>query len=165
MPNNQSNPVQWTLEEAVANAQNSATGVEAPAQTPAPEATAEAVPEPAPSKEPIWSPELERMAMAEYQQATNENISRNFLTALAAARSPKVNVYTPPPVPPAIQENTRLEMEAGRKRVAEFEAMEALRPKRPVEPVNSVPVFRPDNYIPDPRKNQGHTMPRTIASQ
>jgi len=53
-------------------------------------------------------------------------------------------------------------MEAGQQRVAEFEAQEATR--REVHEAHkrdkwadkgSTPVFRPDDYIPDPKKGQG----------
>lgn len=92
-----------------------------------------------------------------YNEAVIANEMRDFNTQLGNAMRPEIKTYTPPPVPPAIAEATRREMEAGRKRVAEFAAVEqqrrvvmAERKKEPWEG-NTTAVFRPTAYVPDPR--------------
>jgi hypothetical protein len=91
------------------------------------------------------------------ERAESENLARNFALSMQAQRNPVVVPYVTPAVPPQIAENTRLEMEAGRKRVAEFEALEAARPKRAPDPTQggSVAVFRPGDYVPDQKQGQG----------
>lgn len=104
--------------------------------------------------------ELQPFSKEMQEQAENENTVRNFMQSLHAARNPEPKVYTPPPVSERMAEQTRLEMEAGRKRVEEFDAMQASRP-RPTPIVDpregtSVPVFRPADFVPDQRKGQGN---------
>jgi hypothetical protein len=103
---------------------------------------------------------LQQFSKETMEQAENENMARNFALSMQAARNPEVVPYTPPAVPKAIAESTRLEMEAGRKRVAEFEEMERLRPKpAPVQDPHagsSTAIFRPADYVPDQRKGQGN---------
>jgi hypothetical protein len=99
-----------------------------------------------------------------YDEAMAQNREHEFIGAIMEARKPpEVNAYTPPQVPAAIVEQTRLEMAAGAKRVAEFAAQEAER--QAVHERNkrdkwadkeSVPVFRPDDYVPDQKKGQGN---------
>jgi len=94
------------------------------------------------------------------EQAENDNMQRDFMVAVAAARNPEPKPYTPPPIPERIAEATRLEMEAGRRRVSEFAAIEAARPKpQPqAQPGNATmtPVFRPADFVPDQKKGQGN---------
>lgn len=92
-----------------------------------------------------------------YNEAHIENEMMDFQQQLGAAMRPPIKEYTPPAVPAAIAAATRLEMEAGRARVAEFAAVEgirraaiAARPKEPWEG-NTVQIFRPAVYVPDPR--------------
>jgi hypothetical protein len=99
-----------------------------------------------------------------YDEAMAQNREHEFIGAIMEARKPPdVKEYTPPQVSAAIAEQTRLEMEAGAKRVAEFAAQEAER--QAVHERNkrdkwadkeSVPVFRPDDYVPDQKKGQGN---------
>lgn len=133
---------------------------DAPTQAPADPAQTADVP-----AAPIQSGALDRMAMDEYRAAHSENMKRDFVTGVMAARNVVEKPYTPPAVPERIAESTRLEMAAGAKRVAEFEQIEAQRPKRPVDPSNGTmtPVFRPADYVPDPKKNQGQTNARPVA--
>lgn len=87
--------------------------------------------------------------------AESDNLQRDFLARVAAAKEAgKPKEYTTPPIPERIAEQTRLEMEAGRRRVAEFAALEASRPKRPGTQ-DTVAVFRPADFVPDQKKGQG----------
>jgi len=94
------------------------------------------------------------------EQAENENMQRNFMLSMQQAQRPEVKPYTPPEVPKQIAETTRLEMEAGRKRVAEFAALEQARvrivPQHDPSAGKTVPVFRPADWVPDQRKGEGH---------
>lgn len=99
-----------------------------------------------------------------YADAEEANRIRDFEAAIVASRTPlPVPEYIPPKPAPAILEQTRLEMEAGKKRVAEFAAEEATR--REIHEANkrdkwadkgSVEIFRPADYVPDQRKGQGN---------
>ncbi len=100
-----------------------------------------------------------------FEEARREDVKRTFVSDVMKARNPPVVVYVPPPLPPAVVSQTNAEMAAGAAVVAKHEAEEVLRPKRPREnDGNTVAVFRPGDYIPDPKKNQGHTNPRTLSS-
>jgi hypothetical protein len=99
-----------------------------------------------------------------YDEAMAQNREHEFVTAIMAARNPpEVKEYVAPEVPPAIAAQTKLEMEAGAKRVMEFagqeierqEAHERHRRDRWADK-ESVPVFRPDDYVPDQKKGQGN---------
>lgn len=85
------------------------------------------------------------------RQAEVEDLHRNFAAQLAQAnRAAPVNVMPPPqPVAPRIAEQTRLEMEAGKAAVAKHAAAQSMRAPRPAEPPTSVPIFRPDDYVPN----------------
>lgn len=93
-----------------------------------------------------------------YDSAHIENEMRDFNTQLGNANRPVIKTYTPPPVPQAIADATRREMEAGRQRVAEFAEVEAIRREqmanRTKEPWegNTTQVFRPAAYVPDPKQ-------------
>ncbi len=103
----------------------------------------------------------QRKTHDEMARMESDAIKRAFYEKLSARQEPP-KVYVPPPVPERIAEATRLEMEAGRRRVAEFAEQQANRPK-PAEPHpsegTSTAVFRPADYVPDQRKGQG-----TVAS-
>jgi hypothetical protein len=89
--------------------------------------------------------------------AESDNLQRDFMARIAAARAPDPKPYTPPAVPERIAEQTRLEMEAGRRRVEEFAALEASRPKRAPQTDGSMtPVFRPEDFVPNQKKGQGN---------
>lgn len=88
-----------------------------------------------------------------YDDAHIENEHRDFNAKLMEARSPNKGKpeYVPPPVPPAIAEATRLEMEAGKNRVTHFEKIEAERKliaARVPEKWEgkSTPIFRPADF-------------------
>lgn len=98
--------------------------------------------------------------------AENENTKRTFLAKVAATRKAhEPKPYTPPEVPAQIAENTRLEMEAGRKRVSEFEEMERLRPKKaPVDDPRvgkTTSVFRPEEF--DEYKSAFRSPAQTVS--
>src|SRR5262245_56041682 len=98
-----------------------------------------------------------------YSEAAEVNREHDFIKAIMAARAPvEKHVYVPPPPPPAMIEQTLLEMEAGRKRVEEFQAQEAERlaaherhKRDKWADKGSTPVFRPPDYVPDPKKGEG----------
>lgn len=100
-----------------------------------------------------------------YDEAQEDHRRYLFRELILEARLPSQVEHAeaaPPPVPPAIAEQTRLEMETGRKRNEHYAGIEAQRLKmveaqkkdqwadKPTEQ-----VFRPANYIPDPRKTPG----------
>lgn len=85
-----------------------------------------------------------------YDAAHIENGHINFNNAIMAVRAPNHGKpeYVPPPIPAAIAEATKREMEAGAKRVAEFAEQKAAQQaiaKRTPEPWEgkSTAVFRP----------------------
>jgi len=84
--------------------------------------------------------------------AEREDMHRDFERRMAEANQPKVDTYVTPPVPSQIAANTRLEMEAGRRRVSEFAGIEAARQKfnavRKAEAWEgqNTPIFRPGNF-------------------
>jgi hypothetical protein len=86
----------------------------------------------------------------------SEELRQDFLKRVAVARYKEDKPYTPPAIPERIAENTRLEMEAGKKRVDEFAAMEASRPRpKPQVDQGTTAVFRPDDFVPNQKKGQG----------
>lgn len=89
--------------------------------------------------------------------AESDNLQRDFLARVAVAKQEGMpKPYVAPAVPPLIAEQTRLEMEAGRRRVEEFAQIEASRPRRvPQTDGTMTPVFRPDEFVPDQKKGQG----------
>jgi hypothetical protein len=99
-----------------------------------------------------------RKTADERAREESDALKRQFYEKLSARQEPP-KVYVPPPVPERIAENTRLEMEAGRKRVAEFAEQQANRPQPapppPSEGTNTA-VFRPNDYVPDQKKGQGN---------
>lgn len=91
------------------------------------------------------------------EQADNDDLKRDFtLKVLAARQLDQPKPYVTPPIPPRIAEQTRLEMEAGARRVAEFQEQQASRP-RPPAPVDgsTTSVFRPEDYVPNQKKGEG----------
>lgn len=79
---------------------------------------------------------------------------------LARRNTPKPE-YVPPPVPPAIAEKTRLEIEEGRRRVAAAEAAKQNRPPPPRDPATGTmePVYRPKDFVPN--MNQGQQVTKS----
>lgn len=103
-----------------------------------------------------WEKHLER-----------EKIKREFVRKVMEARKAPEPEHKPQPLAPAMHARTKAEMEAGAKRVAANAQIEAQRPKgqRPVDPREGTmtPVFRPKDYIPDPKKNQGNVGAREVS--
>ena len=95
-----------------------------------------------------------------YEEALEDNRKRDFVLAILKARQPSQVQQPTQPVIPAMLEQTRREMEAGAARVAFHAEQEAIRPPRPREDNDTmIPVFRPSDYVPDPKKGEG-----TVAS-
>lgn len=101
-----------------------------------------------------------------FSDAENENTKFDFARKLLAVRMEGEKLDAPRPpmaVPPAIAEQTRLEMEAGRAAVAKHAADRLNRPRpQPEEQPGTVSVFRPEDYVPDQRKGQGHVGARPV---
>lgn len=101
-----------------------------------------------------------------YDEAWVENSHREFAQRIAQARAPVVKAPVAPCVAPRIAETTRLEMEAGARRVAQFAEAEQHRrviprKKEAWEGTNTA-IFRPIDFIPDPRRAPGNS-PVTVA--
>lgn len=100
---------------------------------------------------------VQEFDLAVQRQAENDNLKKDFVEQVMALRVPEAVPAPPPPIPPRIAEQTRLEMEAGKARVKEFEAQQASRPRPAPAPDGTMTaVFRPEDYIPDPKKGQGN---------
>jgi hypothetical protein len=118
------------------------------------------------SEEKAFDPTRSKEEGKTYDEAMDTNREHDFVKAIMEARKPVATPeYTPPAVPPAIAEQTRLEMEAGRKRVMEFAGQEIERQEAHERhkrdkwaDKGSVEVFRPDDYVPDQKKGQGHVI-------
>ena len=116
------------------------------------------------SEEKPFDPTRSKEEAKVYDEAQEVNREKDFVHAIMEARKPPEKPeYVPPAPPPAVLEQTRLEMEAGKKRVAEFAAQEEMRKevhernrKDKWADKGSVEVFRPDDYVPDPKKGQGN---------
>lgn len=134
---------------------------------PVQESVTETSPEPAPL---VQVPALDTLATQEltglgtkefnraYQEAEEENRKRDFVHAILAARVPdnvQPTAPTQPPIP-AVSAQTKLEMEMGAAQVAKNAAEQVNRPRpKPQDNGTMVPVFRPDDYVPDIKKGQG----------
>jgi hypothetical protein len=94
--------------------------------------------------------------------AENDNTKRDFVLKVMAARKKNAEPPpAPPPVAPQIAEQTRLEIEAGRKMNAHHAALAVRRP--PPAPVKDDAVFRPGDWVPDQLKGQGYNQPKTMS--
>lgn len=108
---------------------------------------------------------LDLVSKDDYQNAVEDNARRTFTQQLLEARTPKPEPERViPPIAPQIAEQTRLEMEAGAARVREAEGRETERKAIAELHKNdkwqkageNTSVFRPGDYVPDPKKGQGH---------
>jgi len=123
------------------------------AEPPAPQVQAAPVPE-------VPQENSRERAEREYHEKAQARI-RHFADQLREANKSEVKVHTPPPVAPAIAEQTRREMQAGAEAVARHAAAKAARPalvlsaRELAAQGSSTPVFRPADYVPDPTKGQG----------
>lgn len=100
-----------------------------------------------------------------HAEAMREDEKFEFTRKLVEAyKPPPEQVYVQPPIAPRVVAQTNAELEAGRKIVAENEALQSQRVHRPAPPEHSgnTEVFRPANYIPDPKKGQGNVQARTL---
>ncbi len=89
---------------------------------------------------------------ATYDEAEVEALRHNFTAQWTKAQEPPPPPYKPPPVAPAVAEQTRLEMEAGRAKIAEWEARKVQHP-RPAPEQTSTAILRPEDFVPN--MNQG----------
>jgi hypothetical protein len=118
------------------------------------------------SEQKAFDPTRSKEEAKIYDEAMDTNREHEFVHAIMEARKPpEVAEHVPPSIPPAIAEQTRLEMEAGRKRVMEFAGQEVERQEAHERhkrdkwaDKGSVEVFRPDDYVPDQKKGQGNVI-------
>ncbi len=88
-----------------------------------------------------------------------DSIKNDFIRQVVERRMKRDEPPPPPPPPTNRQlERTRLEIEAGQRAVAKAAAEAANRPQRKPEPTDgtTVPVFRPQDYVPS--MDQGKTL-------
>lgn len=110
---------------------------------------------------------LDQMAEKEWAQAQRDNRVHSFVSDVMKARNVEEPVYTPPPPAAAILKRTQEEMEAGKRAVEARAVEDAKRPKHRPDPTEThmVPVFRPRDFVPDPKRNTGHVKASTLASE
>src|SRR5579864_2566633 len=79
-------------------------------------------------------------------QAEADNLKRDFISGVMAARAPAPAPYVPPPVSERVAEQTRLEIEAGRKTLAVHSERQAVRPRHVPDPREGTTksVLRPE---------------------
>lgn len=98
----------------------------------------------------VWSRSSEKL-QGETDQAHQERIKREFEAAVLAVRAQETAAPLPPmPVPRAISEQTRREMEAGAKQSAYWKEQQKQRPLPNAKEIQAAgvntPVFRPGEY-------------------
>jgi len=124
----------------------------------------EAKPEPEPEPEPkfVHIPD-ETRARAEGPESQNAKANRELFDKIMAARNTPPPVIIKQPPIPHIMEQTKREMEAGRRQSelhAERQRL-ALATRKPLSAAElaaqstSTAIFRPGDYVPDPKKGQG----------
>ncbi len=99
----------------------------------------------------VWSRASEKQKH-ETDQAHQERIKREFEAAVLAVRKQEeVPPMPPQPVPRGISDQTRREMEAGRKQSAYWAEQQKLRPQPTAKDIQAAgtntPVFRPGEYM------------------
>lgn len=79
-----------------------------------------------------------------------EQQRQDFVQQMLAMRDVKVPEYVPPPPTERQRTQIELEMEAGRRRVAQNVAHDAARPRPVKDPTegHTTPVFRPKDHVP-----------------
>ena len=109
---------------------------------------------------PLVTPE---MLAALQVEANRENIQRDFVQKVMKAREPVEQPAAMPPVADRVKSQTEAEMAAGRKMNEHYAALHAKHGGPRVAPEEgSKAVFRPGDYIPDPKKSQGHVGARNL---
>lgn len=101
-----------------------------------------------------------RVRIPDADKATIE--LNDFVAKIMEERNKPEPVYVPPAQHPRQVEQTRLEMEAGAKRVAENEVEQGNRPVPVRDPSEgtSTPVYRPVDFVPG--MNQGNVSARQV---
>ena len=99
----------------------------------------------------VWSRSSEKQRN-ESDQDHQDRIKREFEAAVLAVRKQETAPPLPPmPVPSAIAEQTRKEMEAGRKQSEYWKSQQVHRPLPTVKEIreagSNTPVFRPGEYM------------------
>jgi hypothetical protein len=108
----------------------------------------------------ITSREMEQL----HDEARRENQKKDFHDKVMDARRPKPEpVFNPPALAPRMVEQLNAELAAGAAQVAKHAAHQAKHGTPPQLPEPNVkPVFRPGDYVPDPKKGQGRIVAQTL---
>lgn len=99
------------------------------------------------------------------KEAAREDTKRDFTLKVLAARARRDEPeQAPPPLAPRIAEQTNAEIAAGRKMNEHHASLQVHRPHPPAENHGEKhqSVFRPGDYVPDPKKNQGNVQARNL---
>lgn len=98
----------------------------------------------------------------------NERRKKEFTLAVLEARKPEVKPPVAQPVAPGMVERTAKEMAEGARMNKVHEDARALRPsqvpnaREKQAAGNTVPVFRPNDYVPDIVKGQGNVTATSV---
>ena len=107
----------------------------------------------------------ERSAAEYARLAGLEAEKKAFVEKVMEARTPEAKPVVTQPVAPAILKQTQLEIEAGKRANAHYAEFHKAnpQPKGPVDSTKTTSVFRPADYVPDPKKGQGNVEARPVA--
>ena len=112
-----------------------------------------------------WSRSSEKLK-GETDQEHNDRIQRTFVRAIETAR--RQDESPPPPpmaIPPAIAEQTKKEMEAGRKQSEYWKEQAKLRPMPTAKEIQAAgtntPVFRPGEFMHEKGDSEGKNKATT----
>ncbi len=97
-----------------------------------------------------------------HAQAHRDDEKRDFTLKVLEARAPvNTEPVEMPVIADRILEQTRLEMEAGRKMNDHHASLAVHRPP-PAPDKGTTAVFRPEDYVPDQKKGQGNIVARNL---
>lgn len=115
----------------------------------------------------VPAPEYSEIPKDLYDEAWVEHSHRGFNDRIMAARTPVIKAVIAPAVAPQILATTQMEMEAGRKRVADFAEAEmqrrAIPRKKEAWEGSNTPIFRPGQFdeYKGTLKSPAHTVDKT----
>jgi hypothetical protein len=98
-------------------------------------------------------------------EAARDDTKRDFTLKVLEARAKKDEPpAAPPPLAPRMADQTNAEIEAGRKMNEHHASLQARRPVHVPTQADgkSTAVFRPGDYVPDPKKGQGYVQGRNL---
>lgn len=102
-------------------------------------------------------------------KATLEKQKQDFVERVYAARESEQVIPKTQPVPERIASQTAAEMAAGAKMNAHHEGLKAVRAAQPTKAPDKnagtmTPVFRPNDFVPDPKKGTGQVGARVLSA-